>query len=790
MTRKILLIADKDNSKYYQQARRCLDGASTFTPKISYPSIRPYLLQCKREHINTIILSSSEILDKLITHSTGKESKDNSNLNKWAGAILDYEGLKILVAKPFKQLVTMDSARFLLKWYYRKLLLQSYYTPPPMVWSVCDTHGERTQALARFSKAEYMAVDIETTLKEISEVRYQAAADKGKPVSGLAVMVKQKDNKPDKLCIPMIDMIGYTALFQGANGDLYSETIVLHIRTLEDIQWMRKFNNTQATKICQNGGYEATHLIRYNAPLRNWLGDTFHFAHCQFVEVARTLGDLAAMWLGNFEYWKDEISSQRAHYNAKDTYTTLWIYVFQVREAARISEDFESNYAAQNYLIEFRKCFPFITCGLEGMKVDLEERKRLRTKYHDIKSAAETRLQKLLYKDFNPASPPQVLAVMNAFTKQKFKKTDDKALEKWAEIGPLQAYISEAMQAYRMSSKKLSTYIDARLFEGRMLYELNAGGTDTGRASSKASNLWCGTNIQNQDNKLRSMYIPDEGMILANQDGSQAESRTTAYISEDANLIHNVETAPDFHARNASMFFGMPESDIIRVRPKEETEIDGATGAITVFPKGSVDVINPFIRKLSKPVNHGSNYNMAEGMLLMTMGVKLVLKAKKALGLDPSYSLTQVCTHLLQAFMNTYPDIKGKYYDEVFEEIATTGRLVGATGWTRICFGRPIRGGHKPTINKYVAHGPQSLSVMILDEACFDFWLEWQIEKNVVRTKAQVHDEVVYQCDPKDLAVTQEALGKLVSRPYQVRGRSLVIPTDGGGNGYRWSDLK
>ena len=755
---------------------------TVFTPKVTYPYLSPYILQCKKENIDTIILSNGAALEKLVKSHTGKDSKDNSNLNKWAGAILEQEGIRILVSRSFKQLLTQDSARFLLRWYVRKLQIKSYYTPPPMVWSICDQHHQRQQKLELFATSEYIAVDIETTLKEVNEVVYQARLDRGEPVAGCAVYVKQKGGKPPKFCIPAIDMIGYTALLQGPDGKLYSDTIVLHINSMEDIYWMRKFNNLDATKICQNGGYEASHLIRYGAPLKNWFGDTFHMSHCMFAEMPRTLYDLAAMWLGNYQYWKDEIGSHRAEYNAKDTYTTLWIYVFQVREM--------QDYAKQNYLIEFRKCFPAITCGLEGFKVDMEERKKLWDYYYDLKMKALTRLQSLLYKDFNPASPTQLLPILNAFVKTKVKKTDDKTLVRWAETGSLQAYIAEAIQTYRGSAKKLSTYLEATLFEGRLLYEINHGGTDTGRASSKSSNFWCGTQVQNQDNKLKAMYIADEGYILANQDGSQAESRTTAYISEDENLMHTVETAKDFHCRNASLFFGIPEDELIRVRPKDETEIDGKTGDVRVLKKGSIDVLQPKIRKLSKPVNHGSNYNMGAGMLIEIMGTRLVLDAKKLLQLPPTYGLKDTAEHLLGTFMKAYPDIKGKYYDEVFDEIGTTGRLVGATGWTRICFGKPVRGGHKPTINKYVAHAPQSLSVMILDEAYYDFWYEFQIVKNLVRLKAQVHDEVVYQCKPEYLEQTQQPLGELVSRPFEVRGRTLIIPTDGGGHGYRWSDLK
>jgi DNA polymerase I-like protein with 3'-5' exonuclease and polymerase domains len=257
------------------------------------------------------------------------------------------------------------------------------------------------------------------------------------------------------------------------------------------------------------------------------------------------------------------------------------------------------------------------------------------------------------------------------------------------------------------------------------------------------------------------MYIADHGWVYSNCDGMQAESRCTAYISEDANLMYTVETAKDFHKRNASLFFGMPENKITKA-----------------------------IRKLSKRVNHGSNYNMGAGVLLETMGTKNVLKAKKLLDLPKRYGLIDTCRYLLHTFEETYPDIKGKYYDEVIEEIRITSLLVGATGWTRYCFDTPTRNGNKPILNKYVAHPPQSLSVMMVDEAEFDFWHEYQLKRNMIRYKAQVHDECFYMVREKDHAITGPALSKLMARPVTVKGRTLIIPNDGGSIAYRWGDLK
>lgn len=779
---KLLLVADKENAKYCFPVRNCLDGHTVSVPKVTYPFIAPYITAAKKEGFNAILLSHAKILDKLVYAHTSKVSKENSSLQKWAGTIFQVDGIDILVSRPFKQVVTQDYVPYLLKHLVRKLAKKAYYTPPQMQWRHMRSVGDYEQALEHLKSALYIAVDIETTCKSACPDKIKKATEEGLPVKGLVVPMKNSSKRvgaPAYLpTVPLIDMIGYCGMFQNPDGSLYSMAYVMDINTMEDIYWMRRFNTLPAPKICQNGGYEGTHLVRYNAPLHNWLCDTFHFAHCHLAEMPRKLNDLSSYWLANYEYWKDEMGSDRALYNAKDCYNTLWIWAFQCREM--------EEYTKTNYLIEFRKVFPDICCGLEGFRVDEEEKRRLAESKEKIVARSQSVLDKVVYRDFNANSPKQVLAVMNALSLVKFTKSDDKALTKWSDVFPLNHVIHEAITEQRKARKSLSTYINATLLDGRLLYELNHGGTDTARTASKSSNLWCGTQIQNIDNKLRSMYVADtvangagEDWELNNQDGSQAESRTTAYISEDAALMDTVETAPDFHARNASLFFGIPESDIIKV------EKDANTGKVL-----DVKVINAPIRKLSKPVNHGSNYNMGPFVLLQTMGNKNVWAAKRLLNLPSNMGLIAVCKYLLRTFELTYPDIKGKYYDEVFEEIRITGRLKGATGWTRVCFSTPHRGGHKPTINKYVAHLPQNLSSMILDEAYVDFWLEYQIRQRRARLKAPVHDEVVFQSRPKDSKELRMALGSLISRPYIVKGRSLVIPTDGGGTGYRWSELK
>jgi DNA polymerase I-like protein with 3'-5' exonuclease and polymerase domains len=794
---RVLAIAASYETKYYAFAKNALAGHSVFIPVNHFPLMRSYMHIVKANSVEVIALSDPKLIERLVNEVLGKYGKF-SHLD-WAGTVIEYMGVKVVFQRPLQHLLTVPFASHLYKRYLLKVTSPRFPRAPQLNYIKLNESNVETY-YKMFKSAKYIAVDIETIRQQVDIEKISNARARGEPVDGLAAYMQlQTGSKKEGWCIPMIDMCGWCGLFLDEKGCLYSVSVVLPITNMHEINWMRKFNSLPAPKITQNGGYEATYFIgRYNAPLYNWTCDTFHFMHSWYAELPRTLDFIAGYFLANHQYWKDESGSNRFEYNAKDTHTTLWSWVYMIAESPQWAKD--------NYLIEFRKVFPNITTALEGMRVDEAEQTLLRDKFNKQTADAETSLTAILWDGFNPRSSQQCKAVMSAFSVVAPTSSDAKAMQKFGESHPFHTYLVELITAARAGTKKVSTFIDAYTFDGRMLYETNCGGTDTGRASSKGSNLWVGTNIQNQDNELRSMYVADtiangaaEDWILANCDGSQAESRCTAYISEDAQLMDSVENAPDFHTRNASLFFGIPEDEIVTL-VWETITIDGVEIQQPVLDKYGKQVKDKSIRSLSKRVNHGANYNMGAWVLLETMGSKNVNSARKLLGLSPRWSLMTITQHLLNSFDKTYPDIRGKYYEEVIEEIKITHRLYLPNGWTRYCFEVPSRS-RKLALNKYVAHKPQSLSVMLVDDAMFDFWLEYQIKQEKVRLKAQVHDEIIYQVRgtinydtgkpvSEHYAETSKALSDLMARPIEVNGRTMVIPNDGGGAGYRWSDIK
>src|SRR5690606_34327126 len=149
-----------------------------------------------------------------------------------------------------------------------------------------------------------------------------------------------------------------------------------------------------------------------------------------------------------------------------------------------------------------------------------------------------------------------------------------------------------------------------------------------------------GTNMQNQPEELRSMYVADDGHIFIYPDYSQAEARVVAYLARCEPLIELFENPErDIHTENASRIFGCKTIKLVK---------DG--GDVT-------DVM----RYLAKKVVHASNYGMGPKRLVevvnedsATTGIKLTLRE---------------ATELMDRYFLLYPQIKENFWREVEQEL-------------------------------------------------------------------------------------------------------------------------
>lgn len=727
---QLLLVIESRDTKYVN-ALSSLFARFTKTKAIIATQYKTYThlkLEAAKHGCSHIATTSLRILKLFDPFLEGTEAENQ-------GYRVEKDGLHCVLLPPLSHIWATNSGRFLIDHYLRKLAKpQEFLRVPPLVWFPVTVHENWQEAQEFLRDCELIAIDIET--------------------------------EQSQLCITSVS---YTGL-RRRDGECRSYVIDLRSVHGDELNFMftviRKLNSLPAPKIMQRGIYDCMYFCRFNSPVTNYIFDTYNFQHCMFPELKKELEFLAIMYTQNSRFWKEENTSDLLEYNAKDTHYTLWTWLgmMQYCKANRCQ------YALKNYLIEFKLVFPSLLCALEGFAIDHEEQGRLRTKEVAREAKHHKSLEILTgLEGINPGSPKQMVQLMKAVGYRQAKSSDDKSLKAFAEDHPLYERLAGTITECRKARKAISNYYDFQQLHGRLLYELDPAGTETGRLASKKSAFWCGSQIQNQPAYCKSQYIPDSGYLLGCSDGSQAESRCTAYISEDRNLITAVETSPDFHCENASRFFGIPFEQL--------------------YDAVNCVVLNKPIRILSKRVNHGANYNMGAYVLAETMGTENVFRAAHLLGLPSAWGKIKICEYLLSCFDKAYPVVRGDYYTNVVKEIEMTGKLVGATGWTRRTFLRPRKDKHD--LNSAVAHPPQSLSVMKVNRAFFAaFKRQLETKSQQFRLKAQVHDEIVFQYKPEYGEVTAVFIKTAMEEPTKVNGRILVIPSEPKLGGKSWAELK
>jgi len=554
-----------------------------------------------------------------------------------------------------------------------------------------------------------------------------------------------------------IHCVGYCALF--ADGSTHS--VVVPFKDMLALDFCRKLNASRPPKIFQNGLYDNLYFLRWNIPVHNWLYDTQHLFHSWYSELPKRLDFITAFAVRDIRYWKDDSAGgefELFEYNARDCWATMNAWCSLILEVP--------DWALENYLQEFPLVFPCLHMEADGLSLDQQKFLAAKAEAEAKLEVQRKRLEAWFGESFNPGSPDQCKRLLKVLGMGDVESADAKAMSACAAVHPFNELIVSAILAYRKQAKLLSTYfVWDKFWNGRLYYKLNPAGTDTGRLASSESSFWTGLQIQNipQGTAVKSWIKADDGWLLAEGDYAQSEARCVGYLSGCNALIELVESDKDYHSWNASKFFGVPYEEVTKP-----------------------------LRNLSKRVNHGSNYSMGAAVLLETMGPKAVAEARILLKLPAKWTLIQVCQHLLRTYELTYPEVKKDWYDAVKREIKMTKKLVSALGWTRYFFADPTAS--KPAMNAAVAHGPQNLSVAIINRVLYKIWHStvYGDLRGRVRLKAQIHDSIFYAYKGDDVP---EIMRERMKHPIPVTGvdgqtRTMLIPPDMNSGEVYWGALK
>lgn len=756
----ILFWGTSFDKSYLPHLKGCVGSATTFLRLEEVTTITQVSMYCKSKHITRIISTSPSLLRKLLHWDKRKAP----SLSNYAGSYFTIPGFKdedsqieVVFIQPLKQLVTVPYGKFMARRIISKLTKRDTWYKPTIFrgFTVVKASNEQYCFLG-MQKCFLICIDIET-FKENATIR----------------------------------CLSYTGFFIAEDGTIQSHSVVLPLDSDYNLSIMRKWNaQLRAPKILQNGKYDIAYLARYNAPVYNYLYDTATFFHCWYSELPKDLGFLNSFFIREAVYWKDLAETNDLHeyyrYNALDTWGTGNCFLAMLLEAPA--------YVTSNYLLEFPLTFPCHMSEMTGIARNMDRLGDARAQQQEIIDKESESLDTMLdVKNFNVKSPKQMKQLLKILGCVDLKSTDEKNLMKARYRHPFNARIINKVMKIRKARTLISNYLTAgkefTRMDGtghRFLYSLNPHGTDTARLASKSHHFWTGDNIQKipRGKIVKQTFKADPGFRLCEVDLEQAESRDTAYISGDAQLIENVEHSPDFHKSNASCFFGVPFDDVTKE-----------------------------LRQLGKPVNHGANYNMGPYVLIDTMGEEKIVLAKRLLGLNRMWGYIKVAEYLLEQFHKTYPGIRQTFYAGVVEEILESNMLrskavhhkwngtavklatkltskieevynqkaASNPAWQRYCFSDPSKS--KPALNAYIAHPPQNLNAMTLNKAYLSVFNDIAINpkhSSNIKLMAQIHDSIFFQyrigheyiCD----MVVERMQIPVTIKAYDGKIRTFVVP--------------
>ena len=301
----------------------------------------------------------------------------------------------------------------------------------------------------------------------------------------------------------------------------------------------------------------------------------------------------------------------------------------------------------------------------------------------------------------------------------------------------------------------LETQLDT---DNRIRCNFNIAGTNTGRLASSLSDFGTGTNLQNVDRELRSVFIADRGMKFANIDLEQADARNVGAICWE--LFH--ATLGD---KVAGAYLDACESDDLHttVCSMAWNEI-----AWTGDRKANRQLANQIAyrglsyRDLAKKLGHGTNYYGTPPT--MAKHTKVQLAAIK---------------DFQAKYFRAFPAIT-KWHEWVEMQLKTTQEITTLYGRRRLFFGSPME---TSTLREAIAFAPQSMTAEQINIGILNIW-----RANLCQLLVQVHDSILVQYpeEREDEIVPQ--LLRLIEAPLTLAGgRKFLVPSDCK-TGWNWGD--
>jgi DNA polymerase I-like protein with 3'-5' exonuclease and polymerase domains len=668
--------------------------------------------------VDAILLSNSETLKKLLG--------EQASLDNYRGTRINYS-IPIIVTNPFAHIHTIEYGRWLLE---KDLDKFKRIKEPIQVFDFILVNSEelRREALHFLKSCLIISFDIETDNKrQITCISFTGLSTTKRVLS---------------FVVPLVDFdhIHYQ------DADEFQDALL----------FIQEVLALSTAKLAFNGMYDSQYCITYHAWPENYTLDAMILNWSRYSELPRSLEFNASIHCYDYFFWKDEADEAKKKkdirsywaYCAKDSWYTLRVLLSQLSDLQA--------YQVFNYQETFRLTYPDLYCAFEGIKINQEKLKEVRA---DRVKESEEKLRKLRIiscnPGFNPSSWQQVSQlvydVIGGKKPEKFKGAGTSApvLNRVATQHPLLATVCDLIISYREDIKAISTYCDFDQLFGRLLYNIDPSGAETGRPASKASNFWVGTQIQNIPPYAKHYLDADDGYDLVEADKNKSEARCVAYMARAPKMIEALEDSEhDFYKTCSTLFFGIPYEEVT-----EEMRSD-----------------------ITKHIIHGTHHLMGPDPFIDTVSPKKMYAAM-ILTKSPLRNMTAFAKYLLSLYHRMNPELKREMWPSVRAEITATHMSRSHLGWVRYFFGNPMKQ-HK-VFREGVAHQSQNLSVHLINRAFWRIYTDLVVPSaGEFRLKAHIHDSIFVQIKTEKALEYAKRMKEIMHMPTKIHENTMIIPTD------------
>ncbi len=229
-----------------------------------------------------------------------------------------------------------------------------------------------------------------------------------------------------------------------------------------------------------------------------------------------------------------------------------------------------------------------VLAGMEacGIRIDLSTFTKLKRQLAEEQERVEARIYMVAGEEFNINSNAQLRQVL--FEKLQLPvlkrtatgaSTDASVLERLAEEGH---ELPSLLMEYRELVKLQNTYIDAlptlvNPHTGRLHTSFNQTVAATGRLSSSDPNLQNIPVRRELGREIRRAFIPRDGWTMVSADYSQVELRLLAHLSHDPAFVASFNRGGDIHRETAAVIFGVAVEEVTSEMRGQAKTINFAT---------------------------------------------------------------------------------------------------------------------------------------------------------------------------------------------------------------------